>query len=182
MNTQHQPAHAIPPGTHATVSYKLHNYMWCLANWEKTTSNTFLLFSLSLSSDLFMFLKYCLRCLGFKARRAGLCSLLILPLACKLFLSGFKYNLSYVYDIICNIYDDEPGVAILRSCFVFESIPAFRSKQHFPESSRQENHACNLSQTGSGYRLSRAERGSQLILCSCGARRDVKRVCVLLNV
>ncbi len=75
-------------------------------------------FSLSLSSDLFMFLKYCLRCLGFKARRAGLCSLLILPLACKLFLSGFKYNLSYVYDIICNIYDNEPGVAILRSCFV----------------------------------------------------------------
>ncbi len=27
-----------------------------------------------------------------------------------------------------------------------------------------------------------AERGSQLILCSCGAGSDVKRVCVLLNV
>lgn len=37
---------------------------WVCNTWirEKTASNTFLLFSLSLSSDLFMFLHYCLHC------------------------------------------------------------------------------------------------------------------------
>lgn len=78
MNTHRRSAHAIPLRTHWTVSYQLYNHMKCLANWEKTTSDTFLLFSLSLSSDLFMFLEYCLRCLDFVTRRVGRCSLNIM--------------------------------------------------------------------------------------------------------
>lgn len=101
-----------------------------------------------------MFLKYCLRCLGFIERCAGLCSLQIVPLACGIFLSIFKYTLSDVYEFIGNVNGNEHVVVILYKCFIFKSYLAFRLGLHFPESSRQENHACILSRTGSGYGLS----------------------------
>jgi len=65
-------------------------------------------------------------------------------------LSLFKYTLSDVYEFIGNKNANEQVVVILYKFFIFKSYLAFRLGLHFPESSCQENHACNLSRTGSG--------------------------------